>query len=147
LIAQGLSPLDTNAAALKAGRLLLAEFRFFVAQKKTFAFESTLSGITYVSLLKQARHEGYRIHAHYLWLPNPAMAISRVRDRVKLGGHNVPVADIRRRFGRSLKNFVHTYAPLADRWAVWDNQTSAPLLMAESRTCPHDQLRAILLTS
>ena len=147
LIAQGLSPLDTNAAALKAGRLLLAEFRLFVAKQETFAFESTLSGVTYASLLKQARHDGFRVHAHYLWLPNPSVAIARVRERVKQGGHNVPVADIRRRFGRSLKNFVHTYAPLADRWAVWDNQTSPPRLMAESETCPPDQLKAILASS
>jgi predicted ABC-type ATPase len=144
LIAQGLSPLDTNAAALKAGRLLLAEFRLFVARRKTFAFESTLSGITYLSMLEQAKRGGFRIHAHYLWLPNPTVAIGRVRDRVKQGGHNVPVADIRRRFGRSLKHFVHDYAPLADRWALWDNQTSPPRLMAESETCPPGQLKAII---
>ena len=118
LIAQGLSPLDTNAAALKAGRLLLAEFRAFVAQRRTFAFESTLSGVTYVSLLKQAKLEEFFIHIHYLWLPNPTVAIARVRRRVKLGGHNVRVADIRRRFSRSLRHFIHDYAPLADHWAV-----------------------------
>ena len=147
LIAQGLSPLDTSAAALKAGRLLLAEFRSFVAQRKTFAFESTLSGLTYVSLLKQARHDGFQIRVHYLWLPNSTVAIARVRDRVKQGGHDVPVADIRRRFGRSLKNFVHSYAPLADRWAVWDNQTSPPRLMVKSETCSPARLKAILTTS
>ncbi|MGH7976460.1 MAG: AAA family ATPase [Limisphaerales bacterium] len=98
LIAQGLSPLDTNAAALKAGRLLLAEFRLFVAKRKTFAFESTLSGKTYVKLLQQAKRAGFQIHLHYLWLPNPAIAIARVRERVKMGGHDVPLTDIRRRF-------------------------------------------------
>ena len=55
LIAQGLSPLNTGAAAIKAGRLLLAEFRAFVAGRKTFAFESTLSGKTYAGLLKARR--------------------------------------------------------------------------------------------
>ena len=147
LIAQGLSPLDTNAAALKAGRLLLAEFRSFVTKRKTFAIESTLSGATYVKLLKQAKREGFRIHAHYLWLPNPTVAIARVRDRVKSGGHNIPVADIRRRFGRSLKHFVHDYAPLADCWAVWDNQISPPQLMVESEACPTGQLKVILALS
>jgi predicted ABC-type ATPase len=147
LIAQGLSPLDTNAAALKAGRMLLSEFRLFVKQRKTFAFESTLSGITYVSLLKHAKREGFLIHAHYLWLPNPSLAIARVRERVKQGGHNVPATDIRRRFRRSLRHFVDDYAPLSDRWAVWDNQTSPPRLLAESQTCPPDKLRAIMGSS
>ncbi len=144
LIAQGLSPLDTGAAALKAGRILLAEFRLFVAKKQTFAFESTLSGRTYIGLLQQAKLAGFQIYLHYLWLPNPTMAIARVRDRVKIGGHHVPAADIRRRYGRSLLHFVNDFAPLADRWAVWDNQTSPPILMAKSEACPLDQLKAKL---
>ena len=144
LIAQGLSPLNTSAAAIKAGRLLLAEFRAFVAGRKTFAFESTLSGKTYLGLLKQAQRKGFRIHLHYLWLPNPAVAIARVHERVKKGGHNVLVADIRRRFGRSLKHFTLNYAPLADRWAVWDSRHMPPKLIVESDTCGTDRLNAIL---
>jgi predicted ABC-type ATPase len=144
LIAQGLSPLNANTAAVKAGRLLLAEFRAFVARRETFAFESTLSGTTYIRLLKQARQRDFRLYLHYLWLPTPAIAIARVRERVKMGGHDVPETDVRRRFGRSLRHFVHDYAALADRWAVWDNQTSPPRLLAESKTCSLSQLKAIV---
>jgi predicted ABC-type ATPase len=144
LIAQGLSPLNARAAAMKAGRLLLAEFHAFVTRHETFAFESTLSGTTYIRQLKQAKRHGFRLYLHYLWLPNPAIAIARVRDRVKMGGHDVPVADIRRRFGRSLQHFVNDFAPLSDRWAVWDNQTSPPKLLGESRTCSMRQLEAIV---
>lgn len=144
LIAQGLSPLNTRAAALKAGRLLLAEFHKFVAEKETFAFENTLSGTTHIALLKRAKRAGFRIHLHYLWLPNPTIAIARVHERVKKGGHDVPAQDIRRRFGRSLKRFTHDYSFLADRWAVWDSQYIPPRLMAESGTCPPNQLKAIL---
>lgn len=144
LIAQGLSPLNARAAAMKAGRLLLAEFHGYVARHETFAFESTLSGTTYVRLLKQAKRKGFRLYLHYLWLPTPAIAIARVRERVKKGGHDVPESDVRRRFGRSLRHFVNDYAPLADRWAVWDNQTSPPRLLADSKTCPASQLGAIL---
>jgi predicted ABC-type ATPase len=144
LIAQGLSPLNARAAAMKAGRVLLAEFHAFVARHETFAFESTLSGTTYVRLLKQAKRKGFRLYLHYLWLPSPAIAMARVRERVKKGGHDVPEADVRRRFSRSLRHFVNDYAPLADRWAVWDNQTSPPRLLAESQTCPASQLGVIL---
>ncbi|HKI70215.1 MAG TPA: hypothetical protein VKA67_11540, partial [Verrucomicrobiae bacterium] len=143
LIAQGLSPLNTRAAALKAGRLLLVEFRRFVSCKETFALESTLSGMTYVGLLKQAKKRGFEIYLHYLWLPNPTVAIARVHERVKKGGHNVPVTDIRRRFGRSLKHFIRDYTPLADRWAVWDSRPVTPQLMAESETCRIDKLAVI----
>jgi predicted ABC-type ATPase len=72
------------------------------------------------------------------------MAIARVRERVKKGGHNVPVPDIRRRFSRSRRHLVSDYAPLADRWAVWNNESSPPLLLAESKSCALADLRAIV---
>ena len=147
LIAQGLSPLNTPAAALRAGRLLLEEFRRFVSRRETFALESTLSGRTYINLLKLAKRRGFQVYLHYLWLPNPTVAIARVRERVKKGGHDVPVADIRRRFARSLSHLAADYAPLADRWAVWDSRPIPPELMAESKTCRTDELKAILATS
>jgi predicted ABC-type ATPase len=145
LIAQGLSPLNARAAAIKAGRLLLEEFRRFVSRRETFALESTLSGKTYLGLLKQAKKKGFQLYLHYLWLPNPAVAIARVHERVKKGGHDVPVADIRRRFARSLNHFIRDYAPLADRWAVWDSRPITPQLMAESETCRVDELKGVLI--
>jgi predicted ABC-type ATPase len=125
-------------------RLLLEEFQQYISRYETFALESTLSGITHINLLKRAKRQGFQIYLHYLWLPNPAVAIARVHERVKKGGHDVPIADIRRRFGRSLKHFIRDYAPLADRWAVWDSRPIAPRLMVESRTCRVDELKAIL---
>lgn len=48
----------------------------------------------------------------------------RVKLRVAMGGYDVPVDVIRRRFDRSLHNFFSLYAPLADRWAVFDNSAT-----------------------
>jgi predicted ABC-type ATPase len=129
---------------MKAGRLLLAEFKSLVERDETFALESTLSGKTYLRLLNLSKYRGFRIYLHYLWLPSPAIAVARVRERVKKGGHNVPVPDIRRRFERSLRNLVSDYAPLADRWAVWNNENSPPALLAESKSCTISDLKTIL---
>jgi predicted ABC-type ATPase len=144
-IARGLSPLAPAAAAFKAARLLLREVRHSIRGRESFGLESTLSGKTYLQLLRQAKRAGFRIHLHYLWLPTPILAIRRIRERVRKGGHNVRAADVRRRFGRSLRHFVENYAPLADRWALWDNQTSPARLLADSETCSLPQLRDILL--
>ncbi|MFL6301866.1 MAG: AAA family ATPase [Terriglobales bacterium] len=141
-LARGLSPFDPAAAAIKAGRLLLAEIRRSITRKETFALESTLSGTTYRRLLQQAKASGYRIYLHYLWLPTPEIAIARVRERVKKGGHDVPASDIRRRFARSLRHLVSIYAPLADRWAVWNNEGSPAKLVAESESCTTAELRS-----
>lgn len=141
LIAQGISPLATEAGAIRAARLLLTEVRSLLRRKETFALESTLSGRTYLRLLRDAKRAGYRIHLHYLWLPTVALAIARVRERVKKGGHHVPAADIRRRFHRSRAHFVADYAPLADFWAVWDNRTQPPAPLCDSDACPLAELR------
>ena len=144
LIAQGISPFDVRSGATRAARVLLTEFRSLIERRETFALESTLSGRTYIRLFQHAKSVGYRIALHYLWLPSTALAITRVRNRVKQGGHHVPAKDIRRRFQRSLVHFAGDYAPLADCWALWDNQTSPPRLLADSRTCPNDKLQTIL---
>lgn len=103
-IARGLSPFDPAAQALKAGRLLLSEIRECIAKRETFGLESTLSGRSYLRSFETAEQAGYRIYLHYLWLPTVALAIARVRERVRKGGHHVPVVDIRRRFQRSRQN-------------------------------------------
>ena len=95
-IARGLSPLQPSAAAVKAARLLLTQIEECLRERETFALESTLSGKTYIRLFRRAGKLGYEIEVHYLWLSSPAQAVARVRQRVKSGGHNVPVADIRR---------------------------------------------------
>jgi predicted ABC-type ATPase len=121
-IARGLSPLDPSAGAIKAGRLLLNEIRESLDRHETFALESTLSGKTYIRMFKRALSLGYEVELHYLWLSNVEQAIARVRRRVRMGGHDVPAADIRRRFKRSLIHLVNDYLPLATRWAIWDNR-------------------------
>jgi predicted ABC-type ATPase len=93
-IARGLSPLDPRAGAIKAGRLLLREVHDAIRQHQTFGLESTLSGRTYIRILRHARLRGFRIYLHYLWLPNPEIAIARVKERVRKGGHDVPASDV-----------------------------------------------------
>ncbi|MCP5522829.1 MAG: AAA family ATPase [Verrucomicrobiales bacterium] len=121
-IARGLSPLKPGAGAMLAGRLLLKQVEECLRRRRTFAIESTLSGKTYIRRFQRARDLGFEVELHYLWLSSPAQAIARVRQRVRLGGHDVPVSDIRRRFWRSLHHLLDDYLPLATRWAVWDSR-------------------------
>ena len=118
-VARGLSPLDPSAGAIKAGRLLLNEIRKSLNRRETFALESTLIGKTYVRTFKRALSLGYELELHYLWLSNVEQAIARVRRRVRMGGHNVPVPDIRHRFKRSLTHLIDEYLLLATRWVMW----------------------------
>ncbi|HST31359.1 MAG TPA: zeta toxin family protein [Chthoniobacterales bacterium] len=131
-IARGLSPLKPEAVAFKAGKLLLSELRELVDRQQTFALESTLSGKTYVRIFEKAKQCGYAIELHFVWIPDVREAIRRVRQRVIEGGHNVPVEDIRRRFARSIQHLLDDYAPIADRWVLWDNSTPPAKPLANS---------------
>jgi len=126
LIAGGLSPLRPELANLAAGRLLLTELDRLVKSRLSFAFESTLSGLTYVNQLKRWKAAGYRIEIIYLRLPSVRLALRRVAARVKQGGHNVPRGDVIRRFDRSWRNFQNVYRLLADAWTVYDNSHDTP---------------------
>ena len=94
--------------------LTLEEARSLIEAKASFAIESTLSGKTYVALIRTAKARGYRILLHYILIGSATQAVARVALRVKLGGHHVPEGDIRRRFDRSRRHFLGDYLPLAD---------------------------------
>jgi predicted ABC-type ATPase len=129
LIAAGLSPFSPEAVAAHAGRLMLEEVGSLIRHGKSFAFESTLSGKTYLRLIWQAKAAGYVIHLFYLWIPDPSLAVARIRDRVDSGGHNVPEPDVRRRYERTLRNFFGMYRPVADSVHFFNNTGSEPELV------------------
>lgn len=143
-IARGLSPLKPSAGAVRAARLLLTQVDECLRRRETFALESTLSGKTYIKLFQRARHSGYEIELHYLWLSGAAQAIARVRQRVQQGGHHVPAADIRRRFKRGLVHLLEDYLPLATRWAMWDSRRLPARRMAISAVNSVESVRSII---
>lgn len=95
LIAQGMAPFAPETAALRARRLMLGEIRAFAKKGVSFGFETTLSGRSYVPIFRQVKARGYKIHLFFLWLKNVDLAISRVRDRVSRGGHDIPEPSLR----------------------------------------------------
>lgn len=131
LIAAGLAPFNPERVAYRAGRLMLAEIRLLVSRGRSFAFETTLSGRTYASLITQWRAEGYTVKAIFLRLASPELAIARVRQRVREGGHHVPDDIVCRRFAAGLSHFESTYKPIVDEWALYDNSGHVPILIAE----------------
>ncbi len=130
-LAAGLSPFDPTLASVRAARLLLARWRDLVTAGRSFGFESTLSGRTYATMIREARSAGYQIRICYLALPSVQYSIRRVRERVKKGGHNVPLADLKRRFDPSRSNFFELYLPLAHEAALYDATWHRPRLVAE----------------
>jgi predicted ABC-type ATPase len=132
LIASGLSPLRPELAAIPAARMLLGELDRLAAAQVDFAFETTLSGFAYVRRLRSWKQAGYRVEIVYLRLRSTQLALRRIAVRVRQGGHNVPRADVIRRFSRGWENFQRVYRPLADNWAVYDNSGDEPKILEKS---------------
>lgn len=132
-IALGLSAFQPEAVAITAGRVMLARINELAREQADFAFETTLASRTFAPWLSRLRASGYRAHIVFLSLPGADLAVARVRERVKMGGHSVPETVVRRRFLGGLKNFFNLYRDAVDSWQVYDNSAvTGPRLVAAS---------------
>ena len=131
LIAAELNPLQPDLAAIQAGRLMLKMIHDCVEKEESFAFETTLSGRIYTRMVPLWQKEGYLIKLLFLRLPIPEMAITRVRQRVLEGGHDVPEQTIRRRFHSGWDNFQLVYKDMVDDWKVYDSSGGIPILIEQ----------------
>jgi predicted ABC-type ATPase len=126
VIAQGLSGFDPLGSALEAGRIMHRRLRELADMKASFAFETTLAGKSLAPWLAELVESGYHFHLLFLWLPSADAAVSRVVDRVEMGGHYVPEETVRRRYAAGLRNFFRLYQSLATSWRVYDNSLTLP---------------------
>ena len=120
-IASGLSAFDPESVALQAGRVMLQRLHELSQRKESFAFETTLAARSYATWLRQLRLLGYRTHLLFVWLRSADLAIERVAERVRRGGHAIPPEEIRRRYERGVGNLFDLYLPVVDTWAIYDN--------------------------
>ena len=130
-IALGLSAFNPEGAAFQAGRVMLQRLHNLATEQRDFAFETTLATRSYARWLKELKGRGYTIHLFFFWLPSTEYAIARVAERVRMGGHDVPVDTIRRRYHAGLRNFFMIHRQLADTWFMFDNSApDIPVLIA-----------------
>ena len=129
-IAQGLSAFAPETAAIEAGRVMLRRLSELAKERRDFAFETTLATRFYSNWLKSLQASGYNIHLVFLWLTSPELAIERVAERVRAGGHHIPEKTVRRRYDRGIANFFKLYQPFADSWEVLDVSGESPTEVA-----------------
>ncbi len=130
-IARGLSGFDPQRTAIPAGRILLNRLQQLASARADFGFEATLASRSFAPRIRQLKKDGYQFLLAFLFLPSADIAVARVQERVKAGGHDVPEETIRRRYRRGLRNFFELYRPLADGWWFYDSSAAGcPCLIA-----------------
>ena len=140
VIAQGLCAYQPEKAAIQAGRIMLDRIHTLAEEQVNFAFETTLASRTFAMWIPKLQKKGYQFHLIFLWLKNVDLAIVRVSERVKSGGHSVPESTIRRRYTAGLKNFFNLYSPLAESWQFYDNSNAEHLSLIASKINQNDPI-------
>ncbi|NBD39095.1 MAG: hypothetical protein GVY10_11050, partial [Verrucomicrobia bacterium] len=138
LIAAGLSPLAPERELMAASRLFLHEIEERISVREDFAFETTLAGRSYLRLVERLCADGWRVLLIYLALPSVEMSRLRVAERVAHGGHNIPVADIERRFSRSLCHLLNDFSHRVDSCTCFMNDGESPVLVFEQQGSARD---------
>ena len=116
-----LSQVEANGVAWQHGKLMLERA---IRERLDFAFETTLGASTMTELLIRAAEAGFAVHIWYAGLASPEQHIERVRARVRTGGHDIPEADIRRRYQHSRLNLIRLLPCLASL-RIFDNSVDA----------------------
>lgn len=150
-IAKGLSPFQPEKVSIEAGRLMIMRMNEMLRMKEDFAIETTLATKSYANLIRRAHQEGYFVTLIFFWLESVELAIRRVEQRVRFGGHFVPEEVIYRRYYAGIRNLFSLFIPISDYWILINNSTDPFRLIAEGKkniiTDLHDPETFYLLES
>lgn len=116
-----LSATQANSAAWHEGKHLL---QHAIAHGLDYNFETTLGGRSFARLLEDAARRGFEVRIWYVGLASPEHHLARVKARVSKGGHDIPEADIRRRFDQSRLQLIQLLPHLTEL-RVYDNTVEA----------------------
>lgn len=130
-IAKSYDPNDISRYKVKAGKEFFKQLEINLNDEKSFMIESTLSGKYLKDVINKAKEKDFKIVLIYLFLETEDENISRVRNRVLNGGHDVPLEDIKRRYFRSRNLFWNTYKDMVDKWMLFFNGDDNYELIAE----------------
>jgi predicted ABC-type ATPase len=125
-IAKGISPFNPEGVSIEAGRIMLLRIKELLKNNENFAFETTLASLTFIKFIEEAKRNGYLVTLIFLWLDSEELAISRVQNRVKEGGHNIPDSTIRRRYHSGVKNLFQKYWELPNNILIYDTSNGIP---------------------
>jgi len=135
-IAKDLTGLPDDARRdFEASRRLLSDWDRYAAESASFAIETTLASRSLAPKIRKLKEIGYLFLLYFFWLPSPDLAVARVEERVRMGGHHIPEDVIRRRYQAGIRNFFEIFRPIADQWLLHSNvEPGQPVLIAEGRS-------------
>ena len=129
-IAEGLSPFQSEKAAIEAGKIMLYRIEYLLNENINFAFETTLASRIHRNTILKAQTAGYNVTLLFFWLQTVELAKKRVQKRVLEGGHNIESEVIERRYLSGVRNLFDIYLPIVDEVLIFDNSEGKHALIA-----------------
>ena len=122
---------ELGGNALAGGKAALRKISERIDKGISFTQETTLSGRKTEATAKQVRDLGYHVRLFYIGLDSAEESLSRIANRVKRGGHDIPQDDVVRRFAGRWEA-VSKVLPYCDEAEFYDNDNGF-VLVAEYR--------------
>ena len=139
IIAKSIDANHQWEARIPAGRETLLQIDRFMDEGVSFCVETTLTSRSYVSMIKKAHDQGYKVNLYYYWLESAEASFRRVLQRAEEGkndmsvdNHSIPEDIIRRRYPKSVDNLTRVFIPIVDFWQVYDNNLGLALPIANT---------------
>lgn len=133
-IAREMCPENVESVQISAGRKAVEKIYAHLSGDESFCAETTLATRTYLGHIKKAHENGFKVALFYYWLDSPELAVAKVEERVREGGHNVPEKIIRERYDKSVKYLFQLYIPKVEFWKIVNNSAWEPRVIATSAT-------------
>ncbi len=111
---------ELGGSALAGGKVALQKINDCISRGVSFAQETTLSGYKTEATAKQVKELGYHVRLFYVALDTAAESLTRIENRVRRGGHDIPHDDVMRRFDGRWEA-VAKVLPYCDEAEFYDN--------------------------
>ena len=122
---------ELGGNALAGGKAALKKIRDCIDRGISFTQETTLSGRHTESTARELVEKGYRVRLYYIGLDSAEESVSRIANRVKRGGHDIPTQDVERRFAGRWEA-VAKVLPYCEEAEFYDNDNGF-VMVAEYR--------------
>ena len=112
---------ETGGDRIKGGRIAIERIENSLDKGINFTQETTLSGVRTLKTIRKARELNYFIRLYYVGVSSSAESISRIKNRVSKGGHNIPSEDVERRYNKRFEDLAKIL-PYCDEAVFFDNE-------------------------
>ncbi len=106
---------------IKGGKLAIELIDDCLEKGVNFTQETTLSGVRTLKTIRKARERNYFIRLYYVGVNSSDESVKRIKNRVEKGGHDIPAADVQRRFAKRF-NDLAAILPYCSEVRFFDNE-------------------------